>query len=144
MSTKSDMRTHCALQVDLFADFPFAFMSECHQCHCEKSGSRSEPKSVRSRVSLANQTLNQPPDSLLSNSVAVRHAPLTAMESPIWQSLRIGAASEIVRVQPSGFSSIDDTVPRCSIYRAISRGRIPCVGPHQPCEHCQRLYSLYL
>src|SRR5258706_6289422 len=54
------------------------------------------PRFVRLRVSGARPTLNE----LASNSVTVRQHPLTAIESPMWQSVRMGAASEMVRDQP--------------------------------------------
>jgi hypothetical protein len=57
------------------------------------------PKLVLFRVSGARPTLNQP--SFLSNSVAVRQAPFTQIESPTLQSPRIGAASRNVKVKPS-------------------------------------------
>lgn len=77
----------------------------------------SAPRFVRLSVSGARPTLNEP----ASNSVTVRQHPLIAIESPIWQSLRMGAASEMVSDQPPpplsvvSSSDIADTVPRCSI-----------------------------
>jgi len=55
------------------------------------------------------------------NSVTVKHAPLQHIESPMWQSPRTGAASEIVIDQPPPPDSvwskgtISLTVPICSI-----------------------------
>jgi hypothetical protein len=74
------------------------------------------PKSVRSRVSFASHTVNQPPCSAASNAVTVRHAPLTAIESPTWQSPRTGAESAMVMVHPASSSRMEDTFPRCSIW----------------------------
>jgi hypothetical protein len=76
------------------------------------------PRSVLSNVSFANHTVNHP---FLSNFTTVRHAPLTAIESPIWQSSRIGAESEIVNVHPPSSRSIAVTVPKCSIYKIIRK-----------------------
>lgn len=51
---------------------------------------------MRLRVSGASPTWKESE----SNSVTVRQAPLTQMESPIWQSVRIGAEEERVSVKP--------------------------------------------
>ena len=85
------------------------------------------PRSVLSRVSFASQTLNHPPRSSLSNSTTVRHAPLTAIESPTWQSPRMGAESPIVSVHPPASCRMSVTVPRCSIYVMHVRAYAVCV-----------------
>lgn len=54
------------------------------------------PRFVRRSVSGATPTLNV----LLSNSVTVRHVPLTLMLSPSWQSSKIASAPEIVSDVP--------------------------------------------
>lgn len=51
---------------------------------------------MRFSVSGASPTLKESE----SNSVTVRQAPLTQMESPIWQSVRMGAEEERVSVKP--------------------------------------------
>lgn len=73
------------------------------------------PRSVLSSVSFASHTLNQPPLSSLSNSVTVRHAPFTAIESPMWQSARMGAEFAMVSVHPPASCTMSTTLPRCSI-----------------------------
>ena len=89
---------------------------------------RGAPSSVLSRVSFASQTLNHPPRSSLSNSTTVRHAPLTAIESPTWQSPRMGAESPIVSVHPPASCRMSVTVPRCSIYVMYVRAYAVCMN----------------
>lgn len=83
---------------------------------------RDSPRSVLSRVSFASHTSNQPPFCAASESkaVTVKHAPFTAIESPMWQSPKIGAASAIVSVHPPASCTMAETVPRCSIYEVLA------------------------
>ena len=71
------------------------------------------PKFVRCSVSFASPTLKL---SALK-SVTVRHAPLTLIESPMWQSLRTGEAWEKVKVKPEEDEEgvMEDTWDTCSI-----------------------------
>lgn len=76
-----------------------------------------EPRFVRLRVSGARPTLKES----ASNSVTVRQQPFMEIESPMWQSERMGAESEMVRDQPfpplSVVSRVEmaEIVPTCSI-----------------------------
>lgn len=68
---------------------------------------------MRFNVSGASPTLKESE----SNSVTVRQAPLTQMESPIWQSVRTGAEEERVSVKPEVEveGEIAEMVDVCSI-----------------------------
>lgn len=123
MPTKAHMRTHRALQIHLVADLPFAYATPLSPGPFTKHETHA-PKSVRSSVSFASHTWNHPPRCSASNAVTVRHAPFTAIESPTWQSPRIGAAPAIVSVHPPASRASAETVPRCSICRgARARGQ---------------------
>ena len=87
----------------------------------------SSPNSVLLNISFANQTVNQLPSFVDSKTVTVRQAPFTAMESPRWQSDKMGAASPMVSVQPPSSRVIWDTRPRCSIYISSKSIRLHCV-----------------
>lgn len=115
MAAKPHMGTHRTLEVDLVSDLTFSYSEARHRTTVRVHDETYAPKSVLSKVSFASQTLNHPPFSSLSNSVTVRHAPLTAMESPMWQSDRIAPASAMTIVQPPSSRSMAETVPRCSI-----------------------------
>ena len=88
MPSESHMCSHRALQVYLVADLSLALeeyaLSQPFTVHEEVLAALGySPRSVLSKVSFASHTLNHPPRSSLSNSTTVRHAPLTAIESPI-------------------------------------------------------------
>lgn len=76
----------------------------------------SLPRSVLWSVSFASHTVNQPPFSTESKAVTVKHAPFTAIESPMWQSERMGAELPMVSVHPPSSRAICVTRPRCSTY----------------------------
>ena len=115
MASESDVCAHSTLQIHLVPHFTFPWQDVSMTANHAMASYRS-PRSVLSRVSFASQTLNQPPFASLSNSVTVRHAPFTAMESPMWQSSRMGAESAMMSVHPPASWTISTTVPRCSIY----------------------------
>lgn len=74
------------------------------------------PKFVLSSVSGASPTLKES----VSNSVTVKQAPFTAIESPMWQSSRMAAAEEKVKVKPPSVSSgmREVRVAMCSIWKS--------------------------
>jgi len=80
------------------------------------------PKFVLSSVSGASPTLKES----LSNSVTVKQAPFTAIESPMWQSSRMGEAEEKVKVNPPSVSSgmREVRVAMCSIWRKKERAQL--------------------
>ncbi len=82
-------------------------------------GERDPPRFVRDSVSFANPTLKLCP----SNSVTVRHAPLIQIESPTWQSDRMGEAWVKVNVKPEEevVGVMEATWQRCSIWRGDVR-----------------------
>ena len=113
VSTKAYMSTHGSLEVNLIADYPLT-CPDNEQAVASRLSTHS-PRSVLWSVSLASHTLNHPPTFSVSNSVTVRQAPFTAIESPTWQSPNIGAESLMTKVQPVSSWSMEETVPRCSI-----------------------------
>ena len=113
VSTRAYMGTHGSLEVNLIADYPLAYADD-EQVSASRVSTYS-PRSVLWSVSLASHTLNHPPTFSVSNSVTVRQAPFTAIESPTWQSPSIGAESLMTKVQPVSSWSMEETVPRCSI-----------------------------
>jgi len=99
---------------------------------------RRIPRLVLFNVSGASPTLNL----VASNSVTVRQQPLTEIESPMWQSPRIGALSPIVRLQPPPPLSVTSNVwmstmtPRCSTYTwSVSVGDGTRIYAHDACKH---------
>ena len=124
---KPDVRAHGPLQIYLVAHFALTCVSIwVSQSRAWRYAFRDDdgaPRSVLSRVSFASQTLNHPPCASLWNSTTVRHAPLTAIESPTWQSPRMGAESPMVSVHPPSSCTISVTVPRCSICKGAGRGQ---------------------
>ena len=84
VSTKAYMGTHGSLEVNLIADYPLAYADD-EQVSASRVSTYS-PRSVLWSVSLASHTLNHPPTFSVSNSVTVRQAPFTAIESPTRQS----------------------------------------------------------
>lgn len=79
----------------------------------------NSPRSVLLSVSGANPTLNHPPSSS-PKAVTVRHAPLTAIESPMEQSPRMAEAEANVSVKPwpsaESWGVSDLRIARCSIW----------------------------
>ena len=80
VSTKAYMSTHGSLEVNLIADYPLT-CPDNEQAVASRLSTHS-PRSVFWSVSFASHTLNHPPTFSASNSVTVRQAPFTAIESP--------------------------------------------------------------
>lgn len=102
MTTESDMCCHGALEVHEVTHFELTFTNKKSYVSFKLTTPilESEPRSVLSKVSGATPTLKNPPSSFSSNSVTVKHAPLTLMESPMWQSSSTGALSAMTMLHP--------------------------------------------
>lgn len=119
MTSESGVSGHGPFDIDLASDFQLACItrngSNQHAKRFNFNGSRRDiPRLVRFSVSGANPTLKVSS----SNSVTVRQAPFTQIESPIWQSSRIDAASLKVNVKPSKDSAgvMLEMVTTCSTW----------------------------